>query len=274
MKRYIYGERGGIYIIDLHQTLRRLEVAYEAVRHTLGEGKSMLFVGTKRQAQESVESAAQRCGQFYVNQRWLGGMLTNWATMRTRMGRLVELTQMEQDGTLDYLPKKEAAKLGEQRDKLQRYFGGIMGMEEVPGIAFIIDLKKEHIAVAECAKLDIPTVAILDTNCDPDLITYPIPGNDDAIRAIRLMANKMADACVEGRGLYAQKLVEKELEELTPAQRRAAEALAAEAEATPTEPEEAEPEEAEPEEAEPEEAEEGEMEEEYEGPVENQFIEV
>jgi len=227
MKRYIYGERGGIYIIDLHQTLRRLEAAYEAARDIVATGKTMLFVGTKRQAQESIAQSAERAGQFFVNQRWLGGMLTNWGTMRSRVGRLGELIQMDQDGTLDRLPKKEAAKLTEQREKLERYFGGIAGMDQLPGVAFIVDLKKEHLAVAECNKLGIATVAILDTNCDPDLVNYIVPGNDDAIRAIRLMAQKMADACLEGRAIYAQKLADKEPGELTAEERKAASAIAA-----------------------------------------------
>jgi small subunit ribosomal protein S2 len=208
MKRYIYGERDGIYIIDLHQSLRRLEQAYNFVRDVTATGKSLLFVGTKRQAQESIEQAAQRSGQFYVNQRWLGGMLTNYETMRARIRRMRELYQMEESGILDRLTKKEAAKLREQRDKLERYFGGIKDMTELPGVVFIVDLKKEHICVAECQKLGIPTVAILDTNCDPDPITFIIPGNDDAIRAIRLITGKMADASLEGRGQYQQTMVE------------------------------------------------------------------
>jgi len=208
MKRYIYGERDGIYIIDLHQSLRRLEQAYNFVRDVAAEGKTVLFVGTKRQAQESIEQATKRAGQYYVNQRWLGGMLTNFDTMRSRVRRLRELYEMEASGVLERLTKKEAAKLRETRDKLERYFGGVKDMTALPGVVFIVDLKKEHICVAECQKLGIPTVAILDTNCDPDPITYIIPGNDDAIRAIRLVTGKMADAAIEGRGLYQQQLVE------------------------------------------------------------------
>jgi small subunit ribosomal protein S2 len=215
MKRYIYGERDGIYIIDLHQSLRRLEQAYNFVRDIAAEGKSVLFVGTKRQAQESIEQAATRAGQFYVNQRWLGGMLTNFETMRGRVRKMRELYEMEEMGLLDRLTKKEAAKRREMRDKLERYFGGVKDMTEPPGVAFIVDLKKEHICVAECQKLGIPTVAILDTNCDPDPITYVIPGNDDAIRAIRLITGKMADASLEGRGMYQQKLVEAHVERET-----------------------------------------------------------
>ena len=230
MKRYIYGERDGIYIIDLHQSLRRLEQAYNAVRDVVADGGTLLFVGTKRQAQESIQTAADACQQFYVNQRWLGGMLTNFQTMRSRVKRMAELYEMEESGIMDRLTKKEAMKLREQRDKLERYFGGVKTMTKPPDIAFLVDLKKEHICVAECKKLGIPTVAILDTNCDPDDITYPIPGNDDAIRAIRLLTTKMADAAQEGRGLYQQKLMEeqaaKEKAELD-AQAAAAEAAAA-----------------------------------------------
>ncbi|MGQ9731587.1 MAG: 30S ribosomal protein S2 [Candidatus Zipacnadales bacterium] len=212
MKRYIYGERDGIYIIDLHQTLRRLEQAYNAVREAVAAGGAVLFVGTKRQAQESIQQAAERCGQFYVNQRWLGGMLTNFTTMRGRVRRLHELYQMEAMGMMARFTKKEEAKLREQRDTLERYFGGLKSMTSLPAIVYIVDLKKEHICVAECKKLGIPTVAILDTNCDPDEVVYPIPGNDDAIRAIRLVTNKIADAAQEGRGIYQQKLVEEHVE--------------------------------------------------------------
>jgi small subunit ribosomal protein S2 len=212
MKRYIYGERDGIYIIDLHQSLRRLEQAYNAVRDVVAAGSSVLFVGTKRQAQESIQQAADRCGQYFVNQRWLGGMLTNFETMRSRVRRLQELHQMEETGLMSRFTKKEAGKLREERDKLELFFGGIKSLTRVPGIAFIVDLKKEHICVKECTKLGIPTVAILDTNCDPDEVTYPIPGNDDAIRAIRLITGKMADAAQEGRGIYSQKLEDSRLE--------------------------------------------------------------
>jgi small subunit ribosomal protein S2 len=213
MKRYIYGERDGIYIIDLHQSLRRLEQAYNFVRDTVADGQSVIFVGTKRQAQESIQQATERCGQFYVTERWLGGMLTNFDTMRGRVRRLRELYDMEETGLLARLTKKEAARLREQRDKLERYFGGIKGMDRLPGVVYVVDLKKEHICVTEAAKLGIPTVGILDTNCDPDLVTFPIPGNDDAIRAIRLITGKMADAALEGRGIYQQKLLEEQAEQ-------------------------------------------------------------
>ncbi len=214
MKRYIYGERNGIYIIDLHQTLRALEKAYEFVRETSADGRSLLFVGTKRQAQESVASAAQRSTQFYVNQRWLGGMLTNWRTISQRIAKLKELTEQEEQGAWEVRPKKEAARLAEERAKLERYLGGIKDMKRLPGAAFIVDLKRERIAVAECRKLEIPIVALLDTNCDPDEVDYPIPGNDDAIRAIRLMTGKMADAAIEGAEERQKRLIEEERERM------------------------------------------------------------
>jgi small subunit ribosomal protein S2 len=198
MKRFIYSERNGIYIIDLHQTVRRLDEAYKFVRDTVAAGGTVLFVGTKRQAQESIREAAERCGMFWVSHRWLGGMLTNFGTIRQRITRLAELEQAEHSGQLDVLTKKEAAKLREQREKLERTLGGIKNMKRLPSVAFIVDLKKEHLAVTECRKLHIPIVAIVDTNCDPDEVDYAIPANDDAIRAIRLMANKMADAAIEG----------------------------------------------------------------------------
>ncbi len=234
MKRYIYGQRNGIYILDLHQTLRNLDKAYEFVRETVANGQPLLFVGTKRQAQESIEQAAKRCNQFWVNQRWLGGMLTNWATIRQRIQRLKELQTAEEEGALDVLPKKEAARLRDAREKLEKNLGGIQDMQGVPGACFIVDLKKEHIAVAECNKLDIPIVAILDTNCDPDLVQYPIPGNDDAIRAIRLMSGKMADAAVEGTEEREKRLIEEERARVEAEEATAAE-VAAEAEGAPAE---------------------------------------
>jgi len=231
MKRYIYGQRNGIYILDLHQTLRNLDKAYEFVRETVADGGSVLFVGTKRQGQESIEKAAERCGQFYVNQRWLGGMLTNWTTIQQRIRRLKELQEADEAGAFDVLPKKEAARLREERTKLERNLGGIQDMNEPPAVCFIVDLKKEHIAVAECNKLGIPIVGILDTNCDPDEVQYPIPGNDDAIRAIRLMSGKMADAAVEGAEEREKRLMEEERARIEADE--AAEA-AAEAAAEPT----------------------------------------
>lgn len=198
MKRFIYSERNGIYIIDLHQTVRRLDEAYKFVRETVADGGILLMVGTKRQAQESIREAAERCGMFHVTHRWLGGMLTNFSTIRQRIRRLTELEQAKQSGEFETLTKKEAAKLDEELAKLSRTLGGIKDMKRLPDVLFIVDLKKEHIAVAEARKLHIPIVAIVDTNCDPDEVDFAIPGNDDAIRAIRLMANKMADAALEG----------------------------------------------------------------------------
>jgi len=200
MKRYIYGGRNGIYIIDLHQTLTLFDEAQEFIKELMEKGGSLLFVGTKKQAQEALADAAKRCRQYYVNTRWLGGMLTNFHTIQSRIGRLRELERMEADGTFERLPKKESAKLREQRDKLERFLGGIKDMGKLPGAVFVVDLKKERIAVAEARKLNIPVVAIVDTNCDPDEVDYVIPGNDDAIRAIKLIANKIADAVIEVKG--------------------------------------------------------------------------
>lgn len=197
MKRYIYGGRNGIYIIDLHQTLKLFEEARKFIQEVVANGEVVLFVGTKKQAQEAVESAAKQCGMYYVNQRWLGGMLTNWRTMQTRIARLKELEKMESDGTLDQLPKKEAAKLREEREKLERFLGGVKDMPKLPGAIYIVDLKKERIALLEARKLEIPVVAIVDTNCDPDEVDYVIPGNDDAIRAIKLISGKIAEAIAE-----------------------------------------------------------------------------
>ena len=197
MKRYIYGGRNGIYIIDLHQTLKLFEEARSFIQDVVTQGESVLFVGTKKQAQEAVESAARQCGMYFVNQRWLGGMLTNYKTIQTRIARLRELEKMDQEGTLDQLTKKEAAKLREERDKLERFLGGIKNMPKLPGAIYIVDLKKERIALLEARKLEIPVVAIVDTNCDPDEVDYVIPGNDDAIRAIKLISSKIAEAIVE-----------------------------------------------------------------------------
>ncbi|MGC8833901.1 MAG: 30S ribosomal protein S2 [Armatimonadota bacterium] len=199
MKRYIYGGRGGIYIIDLHQTLKLFDEAQKFIQEVAQRNEPILFVGTKKQAQDAVEEAAKRCRQYYVNQRWLGGMLTNFTTIQSRIQRLRELEQMEADGTLERLPKKEAARLLDEKEKLERFFGGIKDMPGLPGALFVVDTKKEHIAVAEARKLEIPVVAIVDTNCDPDEVDYVIPGNDDAIRAIKLIANKIADAVLEAR---------------------------------------------------------------------------
>jgi small subunit ribosomal protein S2 len=198
MKRYIFGSRNGIYIIDLQQTLNKFREAYEFIRRTSAHGEQVLFVGTKRQAQDIVSSEATRAQQFYVNQRWLGGMLTNFVTIRRNLERLKEYEQMQETGALDSLPKKEALLLQKKMDKLETLLGGIKQMDSLPGALFIIDCKKEKIAISEAKKLGIPTVAIVDTNCDPDDIDYVIPGNDDAIRTIRLVTGLLADAALEG----------------------------------------------------------------------------
>lgn len=197
MKRYIFGGRNGIYIIDLHQTLKLFEEACKFIQDVVMAGGHVLFVGTKKQAQEAIESAAKRCGMYYVNQRWLGGMLTNYRTIQTRIQRLRELEKMEEDGTLDQLTKKEAARLREEKNKLEKFLGGIKDMPGLPSAVFIVDLKKERIALLEARKLEIPVVAIVDTNCDPDEVDYVIPGNDDAIRAIKLISSKIAEAILE-----------------------------------------------------------------------------
>ena len=199
MARYIFTERNGIYIIDLQKTVKKLEEAYNFVRDVATEGKPVLFVGTKKQAQDSVKEEAERAGAYYVNARWLGGMMTNFATIRRRIDRLKQLKAMEEDGTFDLLPKKEVIKLRLEIEKLEKFLGGVKTMDRLPGALFIVDPRKEKIAVAEAKKLHIPIVAIVDTNCDPDEIDYVIPGNDDAIRAIRLIVATMANAVQEGR---------------------------------------------------------------------------
>ena len=198
MAPYIFTERNGIYIIDLQKTVRKLEEAYMFVRDLSAEGKEVLFVGTKKQAQDSVREEATRAGAHYVNARWLGGMLTNFRTIRGRIARLNQLKTMETDGTFDLLPKKEVAKLTHEIEKLEKFLGGIKEMKALPGALFIVDPRKEKIAVSEAKKLGIPVVAIVDTNCDPDDVNYVIPGNDDAIRAVKLIASCMADAIIEG----------------------------------------------------------------------------
>ncbi len=199
MATYIYTERNGIYIIDLQKTVKKLEEAYSFVRELAANGQSILFVGTKKQAQDAIKEEAERVGQFYVNARWLGGMLTNFKTMRTRIDRLAQLKKMEEDGTFAMLPKKEVIKHQGEIAKLEKYLGGVKEMKKLPGALFIVDPRKERNAIAEARKLHIPVVAIVDTNCDPDEVDYVIPGNDDAIRAIRLIAATMANAVVEGR---------------------------------------------------------------------------
>ena len=200
MAQYIFTERNGIYIIDLQKTVRKLEDAYSFVRDLSADNGTLLFVGTKKQAQDSIREEASRAGMPYVNARWLGGMLTNFKTIQNRIKRLQQLKQMKEDGTFDLLTKKEAAKLDLEIEKLEKFLGGITGMKKIPDAMFIVDPRKERIAVAEAHKLGIPIIAIVDTNCDPDEIDYVIPGNDDAIRAVRLISGAMADAVIEGRG--------------------------------------------------------------------------
>ncbi len=199
MAPYIYTERNGIYIIDLQKTVKKLEEAYNFVRDISADGGNVLFVGTKKQAQDAIKEEAARCGGYYVNARWLGGMLTNFRTMRTRIDRLAQLRKMEEDGTFAMLPKKEVIKHQAEIEKLEKYLGGVKEMKKLPAALFIVDPRKERNAIAEARKLNIPIVAIVDTNCDPDEIDYVIPGNDDAIRAIRLIAAAMANAAIEGR---------------------------------------------------------------------------
>src|SRR5690625_1449227 len=199
MKKYIFTERNGIYIIDLQKTVKKVNVAYNYVRDVAAEGGTVLFVGTKKQAQESVKDEAIRAGMFYVNQRWLGGTLTNFQTIRKRISRLKEIERMEEDGTFELLPKKEVVNLLKEKDRLVKFLGGIKEMNKLPDAIFVIDPRKERIAIAEARKLNIPIVGIVDTNCDPDEIDYVIPANDDAIRAVRLLTSKMADAILEGK---------------------------------------------------------------------------
>ena len=199
MAPYIFTERNGIYIIDLQKTVRKIDEAYMFVRNLAMEGKTMLFVGTKKQAQESIQSEAERCNMYYVNNRWLGGMLTNFRTIRTRIDRLNEIDKMEEAGQFEVLPKKEVVKLQHEREKLVSNLGGIRKMKKLPDALFVVDPRKEHIAVCEARTLNIPIAAIVDTTCDPDEVDYVIPGNDDAIRAVKLIAGKMADAVLEGK---------------------------------------------------------------------------
>jgi small subunit ribosomal protein S2 len=208
MQKYIFGERNGIYIIDLQKTLKKFRDAYAFVRDLSAQGGTMLFIGTKKQAQETVFEEAGRCGMYYVNQRWLGGTLTNFATIRKSIARLKKLEEMKETGEFDRLPKKEALELDREREKLEKALVGIKAMDSLPSSVFIIDPRKEKIAVAEAQRLGIPIVAIVDTNCDPTGIDYPIPGNDDAIRAVRLITSRMADAILEGVGTHAKEEVE------------------------------------------------------------------
>jgi len=203
MKPYIFTERNGIYILDLQRSLREIDATYKFVRNLTASGRTVMFIGTKKQAQEAVETEAARAGMPFVSQRWLGGMLTNWVTMRKRITRMVQLETMEADGRMASLPKKEALKLRAELEKLQRNLTGIREMQELPGAVFIIDTKREMIAVAEARRLRIPIIGLVDTNCDPDEVDYVIPGNDDAIRAVNLITRVIANACVEGRETFA-----------------------------------------------------------------------
>ncbi len=199
MAEYIFQARNGIHIIDLQKTSKKLDEAYEFIRSQVEEGKTVLFVGTKKQAQECIKEAAEKCGMYYVDQRWLGGMLTNFGTIRKRIERLKQLEQMSEDGTFSVLPKKEVIELKKEMEKLEKNLGGIKDMEELPGVIFLVDPKKERIAILEARKLNIPLVGVVDTNCNPEDLDYPIPGNDDAIRAVKLITDVMANAVIEGK---------------------------------------------------------------------------
>jgi small subunit ribosomal protein S2 len=205
MKPYIFGARNGIYIVDLQKTVRMFKTAYDFIIDTAASGKSVLFVGTKKQAREAIYEEANRCEMFYVHNRWLGGMLTNFQTIKKSIDRLNYLNQIELDGTIELFPKKERLKMGKERTKLDSTLGGIRSMGKLPGAMFVIDPKNESIAIREARRLNIPIVSIVDTNCDPDEVDYIIPGNDDAIRAIRLVSSRMADACIEGQKRFKEK---------------------------------------------------------------------
>jgi small subunit ribosomal protein S2 len=199
MKRYIFAERNGIYIIDLQKTVRMIDDAYNFIREAVSGGGTVLFVGTKKQSHDTIKEEAERCGMYYVNERWLGGMLTNFKTIRSRVAYLKRLEKMEEDGTFEVLPKKEVLALRKEAERLRKYLGGIRDMNKLPSVLYVVDPRKEQIAVAEARRLGIPIVGIVDTNCDPDEIDLVIPGNDDAIRAVRLITGKMADAVIEGK---------------------------------------------------------------------------
>jgi small subunit ribosomal protein S2 len=205
MKRFLYGERNGVHILDLQQTLTRFDNAYRFIKRTVADGQSILFVGTKRQAQQTIKEEAERCGMFYVIERWLGGMLTNFQTIRKSIDRLHALERAKTDGTHDRLSKREVARLEKERLRLDRYLCGVRDMTGLPGAIYVIDTRKEYIAVAEANRLGIPIISLVDSNCDPDLITYPIPGNDDAIRAIKLMTSRLVEAVLEGKELAGQR---------------------------------------------------------------------
>ena len=197
MKEYIFTERNGIYIIDLQKTVKKVDEAYNFIKEVAAEGKEVLFVGTKKQAQDSIKEEAERVGMYYVNNRWLGGMLTNFKTIQKRIARMAQIEKMEEDGTFELLPKKEVSQLKLEKEKLDKFLGGIRNLKGKPGALFVVDPRKEKIAISEAHKLGIPVVAIVDTNCDPDDVDYVIPGNDDAIRAVKLIVSKMADAVIE-----------------------------------------------------------------------------
>jgi len=243
MRPYIFTERNGIHIIDLQQTVVKLGEAYNYIRDLAAEGGKVLFVGTKKQAQEAIETEAKRAEMFYVNQRWLGGMLTNFRTIQSRIRRLEELEAMKESGDFDRLPKKEAASLADEASRLARLLGGIKEMRDLPDAIFIVDPSKERIAIAEATRLDIPIVALVDTNCNPDEVDYPIPANDDAIRAVKLLSSKIADAVIEGRTIRESKLAEEAA--AAKEESRAAEAAAVAAAESAEEPEGAKPEAAE-----------------------------
>ena len=215
MAEYIFQARNGIHIIDLQKTSKKLDEAYAFLKEQAEAGKTVLFVGTKKQAQECVKEAAEKCGMYYVNQRWLGGTLTNFTTIRKRIGRLLELERMQEDGTFEVLPKKEVILLKKEMEKLEKNLGGIKDMTEIPGVMFIVDPKKERIGILEAKKLGIPVIGLVDTNCNPEDLDYPIPGNDDAIRAVKLIADCMANAVIEGKQGESMEAVEEAMEEVT-----------------------------------------------------------
>ena len=212
MAQYIFTERNGIYIIDLQKTVKKAEEAYKAMKEVAETGKPVLFVGTKKQAQEAIKEEAERCGMFYVNERWLGGMLADHKTIQTRIKKLRDLEKMEEEGVFNVLPKKEVIQLRAEKEKLEKYLNGIKDMPELPGAIFIVDPRKENIAIQEAGRLGIPVVGIVDTNCDPDELDYAIPGNDDAIRAVKLITGAMATAIIEGRQGAEEEVAEEEVE--------------------------------------------------------------
>ena len=213
MAQYIFTERNGIYIIDLQKTVKKVEEAYKFTKEIAETGKPILFVGTKKQAQEAIKEEAERCGMFYVNERWLGGMLTNHKTIKTRIEKLRKLEKMEEEGTFNVLPKKEVIKLRAEKEKLEKYLNGIKDMPELPGAMFIVDPRKENIAIQEAHRLGIPVIGIVDTNCDPEQLDFAIPGNDDAIRAVKLITGAMATAIIEGRQAIADEVAEEAAED-------------------------------------------------------------